>query len=478
LVLAVVGQLLMPFSATFVAPAALALVDGRVDSAIHFAIAGLASVITGLVLSSPTKDITFRREEGLAVVALTWVFVALAGAVPYVLYGLSVVDALFESMSGFTTTGATILSDFSPYDRAFFLWRAMTQWFGGLGVIALFIVVLPRLGIAGRQLFFAEASGAPSEAVRPQIRHAAKRLWVLYATLTVLLAGLLVAVSGFSWYEGLTHALTTLAAGGFSPNAESIAGYHSVSAEWLITLFMILAGTSFTLQHKVLTERPTSLLRDGEFLFYFGVLVSVALGIAATLPSTLSLGEGLRAGFFQSASLISSTGFASTDYNLWPDAARSLLIVAMLIGGCAGSAAGGPKAIRILLVLKHVWREIILTPHPRAVVAIRYKGLPVSRDIMRAVFTLVVLFMVGHFVIGTILVLLGSDLVLGYSAALACLGNIGPAFGAAGPMGSFAGFSGASKVVLTIAMWLGRLEIVTILALLHADVLRGMTFKR
>jgi len=479
LVLSLVGQILRRFPVVFVPPLVLALFDGHTESAVRFGISALVAFIAGTLMSAtPAKHTTFFREEALAVVALTWLFVAVAGAIPYAFYGLTFVDAFFESFSGFTTTGATILADFSPYDRAFFLWRSMTQWFGGLGVIALFILVLPRLGIAGRQMFFAEASGAPSEAVSPQIRAGARRLWVLYIILTFLTAASLHVVSGFGWYDSVNHAFTTLAAGGFSPNPESIQGYHSVSAEWILTLFMTLAGASFTLQYKVFTGRIWGFFQDGEFLFYLGAIVLLSAGVAVVLVGPdVSVHEALRLGFFQISSVISSTGFASTDFNLWQDSARALLIVAMLIGGCAGSAAGGPKAVRLLLVIKHVLREIRLTLHSRSVLPIRYKGSPVSNDIMRSVFTLVALFMLGHFVIGTALVLLGADLILGYSAALACLGNIGPGFGMAGPMGSFAGFDDVSKLILTFAMWLGRLEIVTVLALLHHDVLRGLRLR-
>lgn len=478
LVLSVVGQLLRLFSLAFAAPILMAFYDGQVDSAVRFGIAAALAFGAGTVFSRAfDKKQKFYRAEAMAVVAFTWVAVSVYGAVPYLLYGLSWIDALFESMSGLTTTGATILSDFSRYDRAFFLWRSMTQWFGGLGVIALFVVVLPKLGIAGRQLFFAEASGAPSEAVSPQVRKSAERLWVLYSALTLATALLLHFVAGFGWFDSLCHALTTLAAGGFSPNPESVAGYHSPSAEWILSVFMLLAGASFTLQYKVFTGRLMGFFEDGEFLLYAGVSVAAALGVAVVLSGGVPDLDSIRTGLFQSTSLISSTGFASTDFNLWPDAARAQLIIVMLVGGCAGSAAGGPKGIRLLLVVKHILRELSHTLHPRAVSVIRYKGMPVSRDIMRAVFTLVTLYMLGYFLIGSLLVLMGSDLVSGYTAALACLGNIGPGFGPAGPMGNFAGFSTPAKLVLYCAMWVGRLEIVTVLALLHIDVLRNLSLR-
>lgn len=475
IVLAIVGQLQRSFALVFLAPLLQAMWDGHWRSAGYFFATGVATVLTSLATFRIEPGVfTLYRAEAFAVVALAWADVGFWGAIPYVLYGVGPVDALFESVSGFTTTGATILADFSPFDRAFFLWRSMTQWFGGLGVIALFVVVLPRLGVAGRQLFFAEASTAPTEAVSPQVRHTARRLWLVYAGLTILMTALLVWIAGFDWFDAVNHALTTLAAGGFSPNPASLAGYQNPKAEWIVTVFMILGGTNFVLQYKVLTGRLLGFFRDNEFAAYIGVMSVLSLGVACDLSKGLPSLDSLRTGTFQVASLMSSTGFASVDYNLWPDSSRSLLILAMLVGGCAGSAAGGPKVVRLLLVMKHVLREMTFALHPKAVMPLRYNGKPVSRDIMRSVFTLVALYMLSHFFVGTALVLMGSDLVVGYTAALACIGNVGPGFGSTGPMGSFAGFSPIAKLLLTASMWIGRLEIVTVLALLHPHVWRRL----
>ncbi len=477
LVTGLVGQLLRSFCLAFIAPILMALWDGAHASAVKFLMSLAATFVMGTLLATQTPKVSvLHRAEALAIVSATWMVLGVFCAVPYVLHGLHPVDALFESISGLTTTGATILTDFGKFDRAFFLWRAMTQWFGGLGIIALFVVVLPRLGIAGRQLFFAEASGAPAEGVSPQIRQSASRLWVLYLIMTAALTVALLAC-GMTLYEASCHALTTMAAGGFSPNPQSVMGYHNPGAEWVLTLFMLLAGASFALQFRVFTGRPLGFFRDAEFRFYAGVTVLVGVGVAIGLSGGVPTEQSLRLGLFQSASLISSTGFASTDYELWGHNLKVLLVLAMMVGGCAGSAAGGPKAVRILLVLKHVTREITRVLHPRAVLPIKYQGRSVNRDVMRSVFTLVVLYYFGYFVVGVMLVLMGSDLVVGFSASLACFGNIGPGFGHAGPMGSFAEFSRPAKLLLTVAMWLGRLEIVTVLALLHQDVWRNLRLR-
>ena len=325
-------------------------------------------------------------------------------------------------------------------------------------------------------MFFAEASGAPSEAVSPSAQLSARRLWILYTLLTFLLAASLFW-AGMTPYESLVHALTTLSAGGFSPNSASIAGYHNSSVEWILAFFMLLSGTSFTLQFKAFTGKPLHFFRDGEFRFYLITTIVCVLMLAIAINGSIPGEEELRLATFQVTSLISSTGFASQDYNLWNDKARGVLLIAMLVGGCAGSACGGPKVVRWLLVFKHVGRELRRVLHPRAVQAIRYKGGTVSDEVVRSVFMLVVLFLVGHFILGVVLVLLGLDLVEGFSAAIACLGNIGPAFGNAGPMGSYAEYSNASKICLIIAMWVGRLEVVTVIALLHPDVRKRLRLR-
>jgi len=446
-------------------------VAGQYEVAGHFAIALLATFIAGttFALGFQTNP-NFRRSEALAVVAGSWLVVSNFAAIPYFFAGLSYADAFFESMSGFTTTGATILQDFSQYGRSFFLWRSMTQWFGGLGVIALFVVVLPQLGIAGRQLLFAESSTAPNEVVSSRVRDSARKLWVLYVALTIALVAALMLGANFSIYDAVCHAFTTMSAGGFSPNGESIAGFQNPRAEWILVFFMLLAGTSFPLLWMGISRSPLEIIRDGEFRFYVLAALFISIALAVILAGGMPHEEELRLGAFQAASLISSTGFASTDYNLWSDSAKILLIIIMLVGGCAGSAAGGQKAIRNLFGLKFIWREITRALHPRAVLPLRHKGRAIPEPILRAVLTLIGLYLLLYLFFGTILVLMGAELVTGFTASLACLGNIGPGFNSVGPMGNFSEFHPFAKILLSVAMWLGRLEIVTVLALLHPDV--------
>ncbi len=495
LVLGVVGQLLRLFSLAFVPPLLLAFFDGLFPHAdwphhpeaewwyesAQFAVALVAALGFGTLLARrlPSSTPMFRRAEALAVVFGTWLTIAAFGAVPYLFHGLSPINAIFESVSGFTTTGATILSgtDWLHRPRAFWLWRAMTQWFGGLGVIALFVIVLPRLGIAGRQVFFAEASTAPGEAVSPSVRHTAKRLWIFYVGLTLLQTVLLLVVADLPWFESFVHSLTTLAAGGFSPNPASVMGYDNPAMEWIFIPFMFVAGASYPLMYVACTRNPLVVLRDGEFGLYTIVSLVATAALAFLLVRGFAPSElELRAAAFQVTSLISSAGFASVDYQLWAPGLKILLIFVMIMGGCAGSAAGGVKEVRFLLVLKFLWRELTRVLHPRAVIPIRHKGEAVSGRVMWAVFTLVLLYLVGYAVVAIPVVILGADLETGFAASIACLSNVGPAFGDAGPMGTYDGFPLATKIILTGAMLIGRLEIVTVLALLHPHVWRRLSW--
>ncbi len=512
LVLGVVGSLLRLFSLAFIPPILLAARDAfftldwqfHVDSVsvtplVFFVASMVLTLSLGSALASRvSRPPVFYRAEALAVAAGTWFGIGVVGAIPFVLFGLSPYDALFESVSGFTTTGATILTDFSAYPRPFFLWRAMSQWFGGLGVIALFVVVLPRLGIAGRQIFFAEASGAPSEAVSAQARGGARKLWMFYAGLTALQAALFMIFAEWGLFDAVVHSLTTLAAGGFSPNGESIMGYASPAAEWIFIPFMFIAGASYPLMFIACTKRPLALFRDGEFLFYAAVtLITVGLltlvlesdptaaaraaQAAAAVPDTgiaPTLLDNLRTAAFQITSLISSAGFASVDYEFWSDKAKLILFAVMVLGGCAGSAAGGAKEVRFLLTLKFLMRELTRVLHPRAVLPLRYRGEALAPDIVRAVFTLVFLYLAGYFVVAVpIMLFTDVDLVEGFGASVGCLSNVGPAFGRAGPMGSYAHYPDPIKAWLTFTMLLGRLEIVTMLALFHPHVWRNLAWK-
>ncbi len=480
LVLGLVGTLLSGWSLAFLPPAVLALVDGGgdVSRTTGYALGAGASLLLGRVLARlRIHEARILRVEAMAVVSLTWLVLTAASAIPFVVAGIDFDGAFFEAMSGLTTTGASVLVDYGAYDRALFLWRAEIQWIGGLGIIALFVAVLPRLGIAGRQMFFAEASGPTEEGLTPQIRRTAGRLWVLYAGLTVVEVALLLWF-GMPAFDAVCNAMATLSSGGFSPNASSIAGYHLPACEWVVTAFMFLAGASFTVQYRAFTRGPGGLFRDPEFRVYTALAVVMTAGLAFTLARGVPGLQEWRLASFQIVSLQSTTGFASADFNLWPDSARALVMLALVVGGCAGSSAGGPKIVRYLLLFRHCRRELVRELHPQAVVPLRLGREAVPEAVLRSI----VMFVVAYFAVwgaaALALILLGADLVTGFTAALTCLANAGPGLNAVGPMSNFDALPSASKWILSATMWLGRLEILTVVVLCRWDIVRGMTWRR
>lgn len=469
-----IGVILRVFGGIFIAPLAVALLYGERTDAIGF---GLAAVLAGLVgelmrRAGPLVDDDLHRVEGLAVVAGTWLIVAHVGAVPYCWAGLGPIDALFESMSGLTTTGATVFQDFTQFGHGIYFWRSLSQWLGGMGVIALFVAVLPRLSIGGRQLFFAEAPGPSDEKLTPQIRKTASALWMVYTGLTAA-EFLLLMMAGMSTFDAACHAFTTLAAGGFSPHPLSIMGYESQAVEWIIIVFMFLAGANFAVQYRVLRGQ-TGAVRDDEELRVYAFLVAVSgLAIAVAVWRTVgSAPDAIRHGYFQALSILTTTGYASADFELWNDQAKVVLFVLMFIGGCAGSAAGGPKVIRQILIARYTVQELKRTLHPRAVLPVKLGGRVVPDDVMRAVLVFFLFYLLVFAVCTTVVTLLGVDLLTGITATIATLGNIGPGFSTVGPMASYAHLHPVSKVVLTAAMWIGRLEVLTVLALLRPEVWR------
>ena len=472
------GVLVRLFAAAPVAPLALAAAYGEWEDAVGFVVTAAASLLLGVLMrragGQPAAEQRIRRVEGLAIVAATWLVIAHLAAIPYVWSGLGFVDALFESMSGFTTTGATILTDFTLLGRSVFFWRALTMWLGGMGVIALFIAVLPRLAIGGRELFFAEAAGPTDEKLTPQLRQTALVLWKLYALLTAVQIVALVAV-GMPLFDAICNSFATMAAGGFSPNPLSIAGYESAAVDWIVTLFMFVAGANFALQYRAVRGSRAAVVQDEEFRAYAAVVAIAIVAVAGFLIRDGSgLSDALRHGAFQVISIITTTGFASTDFQLWSDQAKMVLFLLMFIGGCAGSAAGGPKVVRHLLMARYTLRELKRTLHPRAVLPVKLGGRVVPESILRDV-QVFMLFYLLTFAVGTAIVIaLGADLLTGITATIACLGNIGPGFDDVGPMANFAGLHPVSKVVLTLEMWIGRLEVLTVLVFFRFEPWRSM----
>ena len=445
-------------TALFAAYAALARepVSGFLAAAAVGALAGWPLRRVGAPSAEPT------RREALLAVLVSWAVVPALAGLPYVLTaGFTPLNALFESMSGFTTTGATVLTDFADFPSTLFMWRALSQWVGGIGILVIFIAVFPQLAIAGRQLFFAEAPGPTEERLTPRLRHTATAIVIVYAGLTLACA-VAYAVFGMSPFDAVAHAFTTLAAGGFSPNARSFQGYASPALDWVGVVFMLFAGANFALLYRGLVGRPREILRDPEFRAYVSIALLASLALTALLLGTYGVADAARHGFFQVFSIMTTTGYASADFAAWPQRAQAVLVVMMFIGGSAGSAGGGIKVVRWLIIARNTAREVRRALHPRAVLPVRLGRRVVPEDVLRAVAAFITLY-VGLFAFSTVaLVMLGSDFVTAFTASIACLGNIGPGLARVGPMVDFGGLHPASRLLLIFDMYAGRLEVVTV----------------
>lgn len=432
----------------------------------------LSAALGGGLFYSGRRDAEPARREAIVGVLLLWLIVPLIGAIPFALSGgLSPLDAVFESMSGFTTTGATMLRDFEAFPRSLFMWRSLTQWIGGVGIIVLFIAVLPALAIAGRQMFFAEVPGPIEERLTPRLRNTASAVIVVYLGLTVL-AALSYWLAGMPFYDALANGLTTLASGGFSPNGLSFEGYNNPLADWLAIFFMTLAGANFALQYRALIGRPFDLLRDTEFRAYIAVTLLGAALLTYALRHTYDLAGALRHGLFQSLTIITTTGYASADFARWPEPAQTVLIVLMFVGGSAGSAAGGVKVARWLIIANNTTRELRRALHPRAVVPLRVGDRNVPEEVLRAVAAFITIYALLFALTTAILAWLGADFVTAFTAAIACIGNIGPGLAAVGPMLNFADLHPFSKALLTFGMYAGRLEIITVFLIFNPEFWR------
>ena len=516
--LSLVGSVLKYLAVPLLIPLVTALVYG--ETILPFVVTILVTVGVGVGLErlDPEPDILAR--EGFLMVGLTWLAVSLVGSVPYLVeaHGLPLLvppvhpsstlanpaNALFESMSGFTTTGATVLGDISyeTHTRGIMIWRQLSQWLGGMGIVVLAVAILPELSVGGAQLMDAEAPGPGIEKLSPRIAETARALWGAYLGFTVLEIGLLYGLHvgglapNMTAYNAIAHGLTTMPTGGFSPEARSIEAF-SAAVQWVVIPFMIAAGTNFALFWHALTGDTFRLVRDAEFRFYAGTLAVVTAlgagllftgaGFVATAPPGetfdagyletfrgLVVGAGepaLRHAAFQTVSIVTTTGYASMDFNSWSAPAQYLLLFAMFIGGSAGSTGGSIKIVRWYVILKSFHRELFTTAHPDAVRPVRLGGRILDERAIRGIYAFTLLYLVLFFV-ATVLLFLDSirigqtlSVLEAMSAVAATLGNVGPGFGTVGPMGSYLAFSNLGKLFMALLMWAGRLEIIPVLVL-------------
>jgi trk system potassium uptake protein TrkH len=370
-------------------------------------------------------------------------------------------------MSGFTTTGASVLTNIEANPRGILFWRSLTHWLGGMGIIVLSLAILPFLGVGGMQLFKAEVPGPVPEKLTPRIQQTAFLLWAVYVLLS-LAETLLLMVAGMNLFDALTHTFGTMATGGFSPKNLSVGFYRSPFVDWIITVFMFLAGANFTLHYFALRGRLSVFWKDEEFRFYtwitlFGTATVMAIHLAGNAYS--SAGDALRFSAFQVVSILTTTGFVTADFEKWPAYTQLLLLVLMFVGGCAGSTGGGMKNIRILLLAKQAGAEIRRLLHPRSVIVPRIGGKVVEREAMNSVAVFFVVYMALFVGASLFMAGLGLDLVSAISSVAATLGNIGPGLGIVGPMDNYAAVPQAGKWILSACMLLGRLELFTVLML-------------
>ena len=431
---------------------------------------GVITVACAAVLGVLTRcEINLSRRDGFGIVTFGWIFATIFGSLPYILSGVipHPVSAMFETMSGFTTTGASILSDLETIPRGIHFWRALTHWFGGMGVLVLCVAILPFLGVGGMQIYRAEMPGPSKDRLTPRITTTAKLLWRVYALLTLIEALLLKFVGKMGWFDSFCHTFGTMATGGFSTRSASVGAFDSAIIDTIIIVFMFLAGVNFSLHYHALTGKPGRYFRDAEFRFYFIFLAGASLFITFNIwfAGAASLGRCFRDATFTATSIMTTTGFCTADFDQWPNASRLLLVVMMFMGGCAGSTGGGMKIVRVFIMFKKMLREMKLFMRPSAVIQMKLGGKPVEQEIVShisaffAIFVLIVA--IGSFV----MTFFTPNLETAATSVIATLGNIGPGLNAVGATQNYAAISPLGQGILTVFMLLGRLELYTVLIL-------------
>jgi len=426
-------------------------------------------LLGGLVFLVTRGEKQLRLREAFAIVSGGWLSCALLGALPFLACGTygGITDAFFETMSGLTTTGASITTNIEALPQGILYWRSMTHWLGGMGIIVLSLAVLPAFGIGGIQMMGAEAPGLEFDRISARLTNTAKILWGIYLLLTVLETGLLWA-GGQSLHEALCHAFGTMATGGFSVKNASIGHYGSAYYEWVIIFFMACAGTNFSLHFFLLRGRPGSYWQSGEFRFYLGAMVLCWLLMAGALLARGEYGtmhELLRSTGFQAVSITTTTGYVSADFERWPAFCQMILMTLMFFGGCAGSTGGGMKQVRILLLLKMGYSRLIKLIHPRAVLPLRVGNQVISGDKQRLVLEFFVVFMALVAFGSLVLTAMGLDILTAFTGTVSAICNIGPALGSLGPYDNYAHLPAGAKWFLSFYMLLGRLEVFTFLIL-------------
>ncbi|OGU53165.1 MAG: potassium transporter, partial [Ignavibacteria bacterium GWC2_36_12] len=441
-------------------------------------ISGISTSFFGFMLWFLTRkndNREIKKREGYLIVSLGWIVMSLFGTLPFIIYGSipSFTDAFFETMSGFTTTGASILTDIEALPHGLLFWRSMTHWIGGMGIIVLSLAILPILGIGGMQLYQAEVAGPTKDKIHPRVRETAKRLWGIYVILTGAEA-IFLMIGGMNLFESLCHSFATLATGGFSPKNASIAFYQSPFIEYVIIVFMFLGGTNFALHYFALHGRLSFYFKDSEFRFYFTfILITVGLTtLYLFLINDQTLESAFRHSAFSIMTILSSTGFVTVDYEKWAPFFTHFFLFLLLFGACAGSTSGGVKMVRYQLLLKNSLLELKRLIHPSAVLPVRQNGRTISPDIITKVAAFVLMYLAIFGLSSLIMSILGLEITSAMGSVAACMGNIGPGLGSTGPVTNFSSVPDPGKWLLSFDMLLGRLELYTVLMILRPSFWR------
>lgn len=469
IVIKVLGLLLLVEGIAMLLALLVAIIYGGNDIPAFIISSGINLVAGALVLAGSwkaKKDI--GKREGFVIVTMVWVVFSLFGSFPYLISGSipNFTDAFFETISGFTTTGSSILNDIEALPHGILFWRSMTQWLGGMGIIVLSLAILPVFGIGGMQLFMAEVPGPTPDKISPRITQTAKTLWGIYMLFT-LLESLLLWIGGMSLYDAICHSFTTMATGGFSTKQASIAHWPSPFIQYVITVFMFLAGTNFTLSYLVMRGKFSGMFKDEEFRSYsfITLLFTVAITIGLLITSQLGIENAFREALFQVVSIITTTGFATADYLVWTPFLTMLIFALFFFGGSAGSTGGGIKIMRIVVLAKNGYYELKRLIHPHAVIPVKFNKHSVDSKIVTNVLAFFMLYMVIFFVSTVLFTLIEPDMESSMGAVATSLGNIGPGLGSVGPAENFYHIRPLGKWFLSFLMLLGRLELFTVLVL-------------
>ncbi len=479
LILSALGRITSFVGVALLAPMFLAWYEGGLDL-YPFAAAVIVTLTfsIALIAAFPSHEGDITHKEGILIVAVCWLVVSTFGALPYFFAKVlgpmnyaNFVNSLFESVSGFTTTGATIFGTntlIEDLSRPILLWRSITHWLGGMGIIVLVVAILPVLGVAGMQLFKSEASGPTKEKLRPRIRETATMLWSVYTALTLLeIVSLLLA--GMPLFDSVCHAFGTLATGGFSTKNISVEAFHSSKIDIIITIFMFISAANFSLHYLCFTKGPKAYWKNSEFKYYAAITLAGILAVTFVLyfsGTYQSIFSAARYGSFQLVSVMSTTGFTTADFEKWPSAAQMVLLCFMFIGGSVGSTAGAIKIVRVVLVVKYAYRELFRIVHPHSFAAVKLGGKVVSKDILESVAGFTLLYVVIAAAASVIISAFGLDIITSISSVAATLGCVGPGLGDVGPMDNYFSLPLTVKWVHIACMLLGRLELFTLLVLI------------